>query len=47
MNDEFGIYDASKKTPASINHIDEDIRNRADLSDVEKMKLYEERLIVN
>ena len=47
MNDEFGIYDASKITPASINHIDEDIRNRADLSDVEKIKLYEERLTVN
>ncbi len=45
--DEFGIYDVPKATSTSVEHIDEDIRNRADISDVEKIKLYEERLTVN
>ena len=45
--DELGIYDAAEVKTASVNHIDEDIRNRTDISDVEKIKLYEERLIVN
>lgn len=45
--DELGIYDAAEVKTASVNHIDEDIRNRTDISDVEKIKLYEERLTVN
>jgi uncharacterized protein (TIGR02271 family) len=31
----------------AVSHVDEDIRNRADLSDRDKIRLYEERLIVN
>ena len=40
-------YDAADVKPVSVNHIDEDIKNRTDISDVEKIKLYEERLTVN
>ena len=45
--DEFGIYDATDVKSTSVEHIDEDIRNRADISDVDKIRLYEERLTVN
>ena len=45
--DELGIYDATDLGSPSIDRIDEDIKNRADISDVEKIKLYEERLTVN
>ena len=45
--DELGIYDAADIKPTSVEHIDEDIKNRTDINDVEKIKLYEERLTVN
>ena len=45
--DELGIYDAPEVKNTSVEHIDEDIRSRADISDIEKIKLYEERLTVN
>lgn len=44
---EFGIYDLPEVKKTAIAHIDEDIKTRTDLSDVQKIKLYEERLIVN
>lgn len=45
--EEFGIYNASETNTTAVEHIDEDIRNRSDINDLEKIKLYEERLTVN
>ncbi|MGF1590722.1 MAG: DUF2382 domain-containing protein [Pleurocapsa sp.] len=45
--EEFGIYDVPEAEKTTVAHIDEDIKTRTDISDREKIKLYEERLIVN
>ena len=45
--EEFGIYDVPGAKPTAVTDIDEDIRTRTDIDDNEKIKLYEERLIVN
>lgn len=44
---ELGIYDVPGVEKTSVAHIDDDIKTRTDISDREKIKLYEERLIVN
>ena len=45
--EEFGIYDVPGATSTAITDVDEDIRTRTDINDDEKIRLYEERLIVN
>ena len=45
--EEFGIYDVPNATPTSVADVDEDIRTRTDIADSEKIRLYEERLMVN
>lgn len=45
--EEFGIYDVPNATATAVTDVDEDIRTRTDLVDDEKIRLYEERLIVN
>lgn len=45
--EEFGIYDVPGATPTAVTDVDEDIRTRTDIADNEKIKLYEERLMVN
>ncbi|NJK56050.1 MAG: DUF2382 domain-containing protein [Pleurocapsa sp. SU_5_0] len=45
--EEFDIYDMPGATPTAIHHVDEDIRTRTDLGDRDKIRLYEERLMVN
>lgn len=45
--EEFGIYDVPGATPTAITDVDKDIRTRTDIDDNEKIRLYEERLIVN
>ena len=45
--EEFGIYDVPNATPTAVTELDEDIRTRTDIHDDEKIKLYEERLLVN
>ena len=45
--EEFDIYDIpGAKTPA-VTDVDEDIRTRTDIADTDKIRLYEERLMVN
>jgi uncharacterized protein (TIGR02271 family) len=41
------VYDTPRVETTAVNNVDEDIRNRADLSDRDKIRLYEERLMVN
>ncbi len=45
--EEFDIYDMPGREPTKVTDVDEDIRNRTDIPDEEKIKLYEERLMVN
>ena len=45
--EEFGIYDVPNATPTAVTEVDEDIRTRTDIADAEKIRLYEERLLVN
>ena len=45
--EEFGIYDVPNATPTAVTEVDEDIRTRTDVADDEKIRLYEERLLVN
>ena len=45
--EEFGIYDVPGARPTAVTDIDEDIRTRTDIADNDKIKLYEERLMVN
>lgn len=45
--EEFGIYDVPNATPTAVTEVDEDIKTRTDIADNEKIKLYEERLLVN
>ncbi|MGD1921507.1 MAG: DUF2382 domain-containing protein [Pleurocapsa sp.] len=45
--EEFDIYDMPGTTPTTVNDVDEDIRTRTDLADNDKIRLYEERLMVN
>ncbi|MEL6930990.1 MAG: YsnF/AvaK domain-containing protein [Cyanobacteria bacterium J06600_6] len=45
--EEFDIYDMPGATPTAVSEVDEDIRTRSDIADDEKIRLYEERLMVN
>ena len=45
--EEFGIYDVPGATPTAVTDVDEDIRTRTDIADNDKIRLYEERLMVN
>ncbi len=45
--EEFGIYDVPGAKPTAVTDVDEDIRTRTDIADDEKIRLYEERLMVN
>lgn len=45
--EEFDIYDMPGATQTAAHHVDEDIRTRTDVADDEKIRLYEERLMVN
>lgn len=45
--EEFGIYDVPGATPTAVTEVDEDIKTRTDIADDEKIRLYEERLIVD
>lgn len=45
--EEFGIYNVPGATATAVNDVDEDIRTRSDLAEDEKIRLYEERLLVN
>ena len=45
--EEFGIYDVPGATPTAVTDVDEDIRTRTDIADNDKIRLYEERLMVS
>ena len=45
--EEFDIYDMPGTTPTTITDVDEDIKARTDINDTDKIRLYEERLMVN
>ncbi|MDJ0590966.1 MAG: YsnF/AvaK domain-containing protein [Pleurocapsa sp. MO_226.B13] len=45
--EEFGIYDVPGAKATTVADVDEDIRTRTDIADDEKIRLYEERLMVN
>ncbi|MGF1481085.1 MAG: YsnF/AvaK domain-containing protein [Cyanophyceae cyanobacterium] len=45
--EEFGIYDVPGAQPTTVADVDEDLRTRTDITDNEKIKLHEERLMVN
>ena len=45
--EEFDIYDIPNAAATTVNDVDEDIRTRTDIDDGEKIRLYEERLMVN
>ena len=45
--EEFDIYDMPGATTPTVDRVDEDIRTRTDIDDNEKIRLYEERLMVN
>ena len=45
--EEFGIYDVPGARATAVTEVDEDIRTRTDVADNEKIRLYEERLLVN
>ena len=45
--EEFGIYDVPGATPTAVTDVDDDIRTRTDITDNDKIRLYEERLMVN
>lgn len=44
---EFGIYDIPDSQPTTVEDVDEDIKKRTDIADDEKIRLYEERLLVH
>ena len=45
--EEFDIYDIPGAKAPAVTDVDEDIRTRADITDTDKIRLYEERLMVN
>ena len=45
--EEFDIYDMPGARATTVNDIDDDIRTRTDIADNDKIRLYEERLMVN
>ncbi|MBE9045089.1 DUF2382 domain-containing protein [Pleurocapsales cyanobacterium LEGE 10410] len=45
--EEFGIYDVPGAKATAVTDVDEDLRTRTDIADDEKIRLYEERLMVN
>ena len=45
--EEFDIYDIPGAKAPAVADVDEDIRTRTDISDTDKIRLYEERLMVN
>ena len=45
--EEFDIYDIPGAKAPVVADVDEDIRNRTDITDTDKIRLYEERLMVN
>lgn len=45
--EEFGIYDVPGARATAVTDVDEDIRTRTDIADDDKIRLYEERLMVN
>ena len=45
--EEFDIYDMPGAKATTVNDIDDDIRTRTDITDNDKIRLYEERLMVN
>ena len=45
--EEFGIYDVPGARATAVTDVDEDIRTRTDIADNDKIRLYEERLMVN
>ena len=45
--EEFDIYDIPGAKATAVNDVDDDIRTRTDLNDTDKIRLYEERLMVN
>ena len=45
--EEFGIYDVPGAKATAVNDVDEDIKTRTDISDNDKIRLYEERLMVD
>ncbi|MEO1673018.1 MAG: DUF2382 domain-containing protein [Cyanobacteria bacterium J06631_2] len=45
--EEFDVYDMPGAHATTVNDVDEDIRTRTDLDDSGKIRLYEERLMVN
>ncbi|MEO1801212.1 MAG: DUF2382 domain-containing protein [Cyanobacteria bacterium J06629_2] len=45
--EEFDIYDMPGAQPTTVDDVDADIRTRTDLDDTSKIRLYEERLMVN
>ncbi len=47
MVDEKLLWQSLLNSYSSVTDVDEDIRTRTDIADDEKIKLYEERLMVN
>lgn len=45
--EEFDVYDIPGAKATTVDDVDEDIRARTDIADDEKIRLYEERLMVN
>jgi uncharacterized protein (TIGR02271 family) len=45
--EEFDVYDMPGKTATAVTDVDHDIKTRTDLNDSDKIRLYEERLMVN
>ena len=45
--EEFDIYDIPGAKATTVADVDEDIRTRTDITDTDKIRLYEERLMVN
>ena len=45
--EEFGIYNVPGAKATAVTEVDEDIQTRTDVADDEKIRLYEERLLVN
>ena len=45
--EEFDIYDVPGARATAVTEVDDDIRTRTDISDSDKIRLYEERLMVN
>lgn len=45
--DEFGVYDVPGERATTLDEVDEDIRSRTDIADHDKIRLYEERLMVD